>query len=229
MEGIKLADICNIEIKEMTKKSKSKEKVDVKVYEIPEKQVKKKKKKLKNILKSRDNTSDGNMDVDDKIFDCLKLHIRSDDIINDVIDCMDLLKISSEPKNKLLLMYELNSFIENISRDYIKLNIICKENKVEISINKNRYLSNVEINLIKTYIQSESFFFNSERYVLARHKEKELDLYIETPLVIASGVIVCQHCGENKTYSWQKQIKRSDEPMTTFYHCVSCGKGGKFS
>ncbi len=214
MEGIKLID--HIEVQQPSKEIK---------YEIPEKQVKKKKKKLKNILKSRDNTIDELGNIDDRIFKCLSLCIKSDDDINNIIDIIE----DTDDKNKLLLVYEIYNFIEKIPRDLVKVNIFTKINECILKIDKNKYINDTEIKLVENYIKDGCYFFNSEKYENQKLKEKELDTYIETPLDIASGVIICQHCGKNKTYSWEKQVRKSDEPMTTFYYCISCNKGGKFS
>ena len=34
----------------------------------------------------------------------------------------------------------------------------------------------------------------------------------------------CPDCGHGKAYYMQIQIRSADEPMTTFYKCVKCGK-----
>ena len=33
----------------------------------------------------------------------------------------------------------------------------------------------------------------------------------------------CPKCGAHRAYYQQLQIRSADEPMTTFYRCVSCG------
>ena len=52
---------------------------------------------------------------------------------------------------------------------------------------------------------------------------EEHDDYLVTPFEVAEGVVECDKCGSMKTYSYQKQTRSSDEPMTTFSCCVKCG------
>ena len=35
--------------------------------------------------------------------------------------------------------------------------------------------------------------------------------------------VVCPKCSHGHAYFMQMQIRSADEPMTTFYRCVSCG------
>ncbi|KAK7547113.1 hypothetical protein IWX49DRAFT_107395 [Phyllosticta citricarpa] len=34
----------------------------------------------------------------------------------------------------------------------------------------------------------------------------------------------CPHCGHSRAFYYQIQIRSADEPMTSFYKCVSCSK-----
>ena len=56
-----------------------------------------------------------------------------------------------------------------------------------------------------------------------RKKEKEYDLYIQSPIEVVEGVLVCPKCGSKKVLSFQTQTRSSDEPMTTIAKCVCCG------
>ena len=42
-----------------------------------------------------------------------------------------------------------------------------------------------------------------------------------------SGQYKCGKCKSNKTTYTQIQIRRADEPMTTFVTCLNCGNGWK--
>mmetsp|Transcript_4991 Transcript_4991/g.14599 ORF Transcript_4991/g.14599 Transcript_4991/m.14599 type:complete len:110 (-) Transcript_4991:46-375(-) len=37
----------------------------------------------------------------------------------------------------------------------------------------------------------------------------------------------CPSCGNNRAYFRQMQTRAADEPMTTFYRCVSCARNWK--
>ena len=56
-----------------------------------------------------------------------------------------------------------------------------------------------------------------------RKKEKEYDLYIQSPIEVEERVLVCPKCKSKKVISFQTQTKSSDEPMTTIAKCVCCG------
>jgi DNA-directed RNA polymerase subunit M/transcription elongation factor TFIIS len=50
----------------------------------------------------------------------------------------------------------------------------------------------------------------------------EQDTFLSQPLDVQEGVLNCSKCGSNKTFSYSKQIRRSDEGMTTFVLCSVC-------
>lgn len=52
--------------------------------------------------------------------------------------------------------------------------------------------------------------------------EEEND-FIENPHVnIEEGVIECNKCGSKKTFSYQKQVRSSDEGFSLFVNCINC-------
>lgn len=57
----------------------------------------------------------------------------------------------------------------------------------------------------------------------------EHDDYLVTPFEVVEGVVDCPKCGGSKTWSVQKQTRSSDEPMTTFSCCVTCGHKWRYS
>jgi DNA-directed RNA polymerase subunit M/transcription elongation factor TFIIS len=56
-----------------------------------------------------------------------------------------------------------------------------------------------------------------------RHKLEEENSFIENPIAdIAEGIIQCSKCKSSKTFSYQKQVRSSDEGFTLFVNCVNC-------
>lgn len=56
-----------------------------------------------------------------------------------------------------------------------------------------------------------------------RNEIKEHDEYLAKPFEVSEGVLECT-CGSKETISFQKQVRSSDEPMTTFAACCKCGR-----
>lgn len=44
---------------------------------------------------------------------------------------------------------------------------------------------------------------------------------------ITKGMFKCRYCKSEYTTYYQQQTRSSDEPMTTFIKCISCGKSSK--
>lgn len=56
----------------------------------------------------------------------------------------------------------------------------------------------------------------------------EQDDFIEHPFEVEEGVLQCK-CGSKKVYSYSKQTRSADEPMTTYAECVVCNKKWQYS
>ena len=59
-----------------------------------------------------------------------------------------------------------------------------------------------------------------------KRSEVEKDLLRNRPMMSEIGLARCPKCGDEHTSYVQKQLKRSDEPMTNLYTCLNpiCGK-----
>lgn len=55
-----------------------------------------------------------------------------------------------------------------------------------------------------------------------RTKIEEHDEFIMNPFEVEEGALTCAKCGCNKTYSYSKQTRSADEPMSTFAQCLKC-------
>lgn len=54
-----------------------------------------------------------------------------------------------------------------------------------------------------------------------KHEEEEQNNFILHPFEVNEGVLTCK-CGSKRVYSYQKQTRSADEPMTTFATCMAC-------
>ena len=52
--------------------------------------------------------------------------------------------------------------------------------------------------------------------------QKEQDDFTVSPFQVEEGVLKCPKCGCCKSFSYSKQTRSADEPMTTFATCVAC-------
>jgi len=63
---------------------------------------------------------------------------------------------------------------------------------------------------------------DSESFEKFKTNLLEQDTFLSQPLDVQEGVLNCSKCGSKKTFSYSKQIRRSDEGMTTFVLCSVC-------
>lgn len=83
-----------------------------------------------------------------------------------------------------------------------------------------------------SWIEYENFYFKDSteqagwqnaRFDQIRELIDEEEQFIKNPIKLEDGVMPCRKCESLKTYSYQKQVKSSDEGFTTFVSCFSCG------
>jgi DNA-directed RNA polymerase subunit M/transcription elongation factor TFIIS len=57
---------------------------------------------------------------------------------------------------------------------------------------------------------------------------QEQDDFVMNPFEIEEGALECR-CGSKRVFSYSKQTRSCDEPMTTFAQCMSCKSKWKYS
>ena len=126
---------------------------------------------------------------------------------------------------KLFLNKEQNintfeKYINDLSdKNYYKLNIyqtIC-------DINCGAKLSNV-----LSKIKEEKIGFRHESFSDYIFEEEEQNNFLIKPFEIEEGVLECK-CGSKRVYSYSKQSRSADEPMSTYAECMSCKKKWTYS
>ena len=58
---------------------------------------------------------------------------------------------------------------------------------------------------------------------------EEHDDFIINPFEVEEGVTECRKCGSKRVFTYSKQVRSSDEPMTTFAKCVKCKSNWTYS
>lgn len=76
--------------------------------------------------------------------------------------------------------------------------------------------------------QIKKYNWDHETYADEKAKQDEQDDFIENPFEIEEGVIECK-CGSKRVFSYSKQTRSADEPMTTYAECVECSSKWTYS
>jgi DNA-directed RNA polymerase subunit M/transcription elongation factor TFIIS len=70
-------------------------------------------------------------------------------------------------------------------------------------------------------IKDDKLNWNSNFYKDILDKEIEQDNFLIKPFEIEEGVLECK-CGSKRVYSYSKQSRSADEPMSTYATCMAC-------
>lgn len=126
---------------------------------------------------------------------------------------------------KLFLNKEQNintfeKYIYDLSdEDHYKLNIY----QTIFDINSGNKLAD-----ILKKIKEEKIGFKHDSFVDYIFEEEEQNNFLIKPFEIEEGVLECK-CGSKRVYSYSKQSRSADEPMTTYAECMSCRKKWTYS
>jgi DNA-directed RNA polymerase subunit M/transcription elongation factor TFIIS len=70
-------------------------------------------------------------------------------------------------------------------------------------------------------IKKDMIGWNHPTFIDIKNRIGEHDEFIINPFEVEEGVTTC-HCGSGRVFTYQKQTRGADEPMTTFAKCVKC-------
>jgi len=71
-------------------------------------------------------------------------------------------------------------------------------------------------------IKTGKMGWNNPDFDVVAFQQKEQDDFTISPFQVEEGVLKCPKCGGCKSFSYSKQTRSADEPMTTFATCVAC-------
>lgn len=77
-------------------------------------------------------------------------------------------------------------------------------------------------------IKSEKVGWEHPTFSEIKNHIDEHDDFIINPFEVEEGVTTCK-CGSGRVYTFQRQVRSCDEPMTTFAKCVKCGTNWTYS
>ena len=71
-------------------------------------------------------------------------------------------------------------------------------------------------------LEQDKFEWNHSEFSEIIFKQREQDEFIVNPFEVEEGVLTCPKCSKSRTFSYSKQTRSADEPMTTFATCMNC-------
>ena len=89
---------------------------------------------------------------------------------------------------------------------------------------KGTKLKNIVVNIKKRKVMWNHSVFTDIKNQIDEHDE-----FIINPFEVEEGVTECGKCGSGRVFTYQKQTRGSDEPMTTFAKCVKCKANWTYS
>ena len=77
-------------------------------------------------------------------------------------------------------------------------------------------------------IKSNKNGWDNEAFIEMKKMIEEQDEFIQNPFEVVEGVLECK-CGNKRIFSYSKQTRSADEPMTTFAQCTKCKSKWSYS
>lgn len=81
--------------------------------------------------------------------------------------------------------------------------------------------SGAKLNTLLSDIKSKKMGWKHSCYNNLIFEEEEQNNFIIKPFEVEEGVLECK-CGSKRVYSYSKQSRGADEPMSTYAECMSC-------
>lgn len=89
-------------------------------------------------------------------------------------------------------------------------------------------MEGIDLKVVVTNIKKDMVGWDHPTFKDVKNRIDENDDFIVNPFEVEEGVTTC-HCGSGRVFTYQKQCRGSDEPMTTFAKCVVCKKQWSYS
>ncbi len=106
------------------------------------------------------------------------------------------------------LIHDLSTSQDDYSLIVLEI-IDCKRNKLSTK-------------QIYEKLKNNNIQFNTKEFFNYQKEIDELDDFLNNPFEVDEGVLTCNKCGSNKTYSYTKQTRGGDESTTVFAMCSNC-------
>ena len=90
-------------------------------------------------------------------------------------------------------------------------------------------ISGSNLKKILNNIKNGCVLWESPIFTTIKNRIEEHDDFIVNPFEIVEGVSECLKCGSKRVFTFSKQTRGSDEPMSTFAKCVECKANWMYS
>ena len=97
-------------------------------------------------------------------------------------------------------------------------------------------LNGTKLSDMVSYIKHSRLGWNHFAFKDMQNMLDEQNDFIENPFAVEEGVLECKSrdkdgvlCGSKRVFSYQRQVRSADEPMTTFASCCKCGTKWQYS
>lgn len=88
--------------------------------------------------------------------------------------------------------------------------------------------NNINLKTIVKNIKKNLVGWNHPTFTDIKNRIEEHDEFIINPFEVEEGVTICK-CGSKRVFTYSKQTRGADEPMTTFAKCVFCKASWTYS
>jgi DNA-directed RNA polymerase subunit M/transcription elongation factor TFIIS len=89
-------------------------------------------------------------------------------------------------------------------------------------------LKGKDLKILVNDLKKEMVCWNHCVFTNMKNRIDEHDEFIINPFEVEEGVTICK-CGSGRVFTYQRQVRSCDEPMTTFAQCVECKAKWKYS
>ena len=127
-------------------------------------------------------------------------------------------------KGKLALGLHINNsdYINLVENEIFNKSLTTDEYKLIILESISLLKQNTPIDKLHADIKENKYLYGHSRFDNIRRRIQEYNNFIIKPFEVDEGVLTCNKCNSNKTYSYTKQTRSGDESTTVFAICSNC-------
>ena len=121
-----------------------------------------------------------------------------------------------KPSMYRVYIFQLCLILSNRERIFSVIN----DEKISEGISRGK--DKMRIKDILDIIKQDKLGFNHEGFKNERILQEEYDEYLVNPFEVVKGLLKCPKCKSDKTMSYSKNDRSSDEPMSVYATCFMC-------